>query len=222
MDVPGATAANFDAWAGEYEHSQLQSTLYVPVHQTTLRLALRLVPSPRRILDVGCGTARLLRQAGRHYPQAELVGVDLAWQMITTARSQMPAEQAIRYVHADVEDLPFAPDTFDLVFATLSLRHWTDPDAGIAQIARVLAPSGVLVVAEVFRTCQRRTRAISAPRRRRPAVPTELATVLAAHRLAVIAHDRTPWFALPDVQIIAAQTPHHSEESRSRSSRRRT
>lgn len=207
MGVPSATAASFDAWAGDYDHSALQPTLYVPVHQTALQLAQRLVPRPQRILDVGCGTARLLRQTRPRYPQAELVGVDLAWRMITTASARTTAELPVRYVHAAAERLPFTRDTFDLVFATLSLRHWTDPDAGIAQIARVLIPSGVLVVADVFRARRRRMLAVRAPRRRRQAVPAELATVLAAHRLVVIAQDRIPWFALPDVQIIAAQKP---------------
>jgi ubiquinone/menaquinone biosynthesis C-methylase UbiE len=189
---PSATAASFDAWAGDYDHSALQPTLYVPVHQTALQLAQRLVPRPQRILDVGCGTARLLRQARRRYPQAELVGVDLAWQMITTASAATPAPPPVCYVHASAERLPFTPDTFDLVFATLSLRHWTDPDAGIAQVARVLIPGGVLVVADVFPVGRRRIPAVRALRRRRQSIPAELATVLAAHRLAVIAQDRIP------------------------------
>lgn len=92
-----------------------------------------------------------------------------------------------------------------MVLATLSLRHWTDQEAGIGQVARVLAPGGVLVVADVFSTCWHRIGVVGWLRRGRLAVPAELATVLAAHGLAVIAQDRTPWFALPDVQVIAAQ-----------------
>jgi ubiquinone/menaquinone biosynthesis C-methylase UbiE len=214
MAVPGVTVASFNAWAGDYDHSQLQPTLYVPVHQTTLRLAHRLVPSPQRILDVGCGTGRLLRQARQRYPQAELVGLDPAWQMLVTASSHAPAELAIRCVHAAAEHLPFPRDTFDLVLATLSLRHWSDPDAGIAQIARVLTPGGVLVIADVF-PARRRRSLLGPPPRRRQAMPAALATVLAASHLTVIAQDRVPWFALPDVQLIAAQKPYRSERTAS-------
>jgi SAM-dependent methyltransferase len=204
MAVPSVTVANFEAWAGDYDHSPLQPTLYLPVHRTTLGLARRLVPQPRRILDVGCGTGRLLRRARQHYPDAELLGVDPARQMLIIARSRTCPGLRIRYVQAAAERLPFACDTFELVVATLSLRHWTDQDAGIGQVTRVLAPGGVLVVADVFPSCRDRTRVVGWPRRRRLAVPAELATVLAAHGLAVIAQDRTPWFALPDVQVIAA------------------
>jgi hypothetical protein len=45
-------------------------------------------------------------------------------------------------------------------------------------------------------------------RRRYPVMPTELGTMLAAHRMAVIGLDHTPWFRLPDVQVIAARQQH--------------
>ena len=204
MAVPSVTVASFDAWAGDYDHSPLQPTLYLPVHRTTLGLARRLVPQPRRILDVGCGTGRLLRRARQHYPQAELVGVDPARPMLTTARSRTSPGLRIRYVYGAAEQLPFAGEAFELVLATLSLRHWTDHDAGIGQVAPVLAPGGVVVVADVFPSCRDRIGVVGWLRRGRLAVPAELATVLATHGLAVIAQDRTPWFALPDVQVIAA------------------
>jgi ubiquinone/menaquinone biosynthesis C-methylase UbiE len=207
MGVPGVTVASFDASAGHYDHSQLQPALYLPVHRSALRLARRLLPRPRRILDVGCGTGRLLRQARQQYPRAELVGVDPAWQMLAIASTQGASEPKLRYVHAAAERLPFACNTFDLAFATLSLRHWTDQDAGIAQLARALTPGGVLVVADVFPTCRHRGRVAWLWWRRRFPVPDGLAPALATHRLAVVAQDRTPWFALPDVQVVAAQKP---------------
>lgn len=204
MRTPGATTARFDQWAAGYDDGQLQPALYVPVHRTALELAQRLVPRPGRVLDVGCATARLLRQARRQFPHAELVGVDLAWRMLAAAKATAPTEPVVRLVHAAAERLPFSGEVFDLAFATLSLRHWTDRDAGTAQLARVLRPGGVLVVADTFPVGGRRARAVPV-RRRHQAVPGELATVLATHGLTVVAHDRIPWFALPDVQVVAAR-----------------
>src|SRR6266511_242284 len=158
----GRTAATgFDAWAPTYEQSALQSTLYLPAQERALQFAQQLMPRPKRVLDIGCGTGRLLRQARQQYPSAMLVGVDLAWGMVATAAAATTAELAIRHVRAAAERLPFASRVFDLVVATMSLRHWTDVATGIAQIDRVLAPGGVLVVADVFSTCGRRACALS-------------------------------------------------------------
>lgn len=203
---PAGAVTGFDAWAGSYERSALQSVLFVPAQQAALDLAHRHTPTPRRVLDVGCGTARLLRRARQRYPDADLVGIDPARQMLRTAAAATPAALAIRYVRAAAERLPFAPHTFDLVVATLSLRHWTDPAAGIAEIGRILAPGGVLVIADVFPSCQRWRRTLPRSRRRpgRGDIPAELAVALAAQRLAVIGSVRIPWCKLPDIQVIAA------------------
>jgi ubiquinone/menaquinone biosynthesis C-methylase UbiE len=200
-------ATRFDRWASTYEDSALQPVLFVPVHQTVLHLTQQFLPRPRRVLDVGCGTGRLLRHARQRYPGAELVGVDLAGRMLEAAVAATPTELAIRYVHACAEQLPFTDELFDLVFATMSVRHWTDRAAGIAEIGRVLTPGAVVVLADVFPASCRR-RAVTVPplrRRRRPSVPAELDSVLAAHRLAVVGFDHTRWLRLPDVQVIAAQ-----------------
>jgi ubiquinone/menaquinone biosynthesis C-methylase UbiE len=198
------SVSRFDRWASSYEDNTLQEHLFVPVHQTTLQLALQLLAHPRRILDVGCGTGRLLRQARPCYPTAELVGVDLAGQMVATASAVTPTRLAVGYVHGRVECLPFTSEVFDLVFTTLSLRHWTDLPAGIGEIGRVLTPGGVVVLADVFPSC-RRGPALTMRRRRHAVVPAELGMALAAHHLDVIGRDHTCWFRLPDVQIIAAR-----------------
>jgi ubiquinone/menaquinone biosynthesis C-methylase UbiE len=199
-----ASTSRFDRWASSYEDNTLQQYLYVPVHQTALQLAVQLLPHPRRVLDVSCGTGRLLRQARRCYPTAELAGVDLAGQMVAAASAVTPARLAVGYVQGRAECLPFPHQVFDLIFTTLSLRHWTDLPAGVAEIGRVLTPGGVVVLADVFPSGRRPGPALPRLRRRHPVVPAELGTALAAHRMEVIGRAHTPWFQLPDVQVIAA------------------
>jgi ubiquinone/menaquinone biosynthesis C-methylase UbiE len=48
------------------------------------------------------------------------------------------------------EQLPWPGQTFDLVVSTTSFDHWADQRAGLAQCARVLAPGGCLVLADLF------------------------------------------------------------------------
>jgi ubiquinone/menaquinone biosynthesis C-methylase UbiE len=200
-----STASRFDRRASSYEDSVLQQFLFVPVQQTALRLALRLLPQPWRVLDVGCGTGRLLRQARSCYPTAELIGVDLAGRMVATASAVTPTELVIRYVQGRAEYLPFLSEAFDLVLTTMSLRHWTDPPAGIAEISRVLTRDGLLVLADVLPSSRRPGLPPSMLRRGHAAIPAELSAVLAAHHLAVVGTDHTCWFRHPDVQVIAAR-----------------
>jgi ubiquinone/menaquinone biosynthesis C-methylase UbiE len=82
---PDPPASRFDRRASSDEDSVLQQFLFVPVQQATLRLARQLLPQARRVLDVSCGTGQLLRHTRPYYPTAELIGVDLAGQMVAAA-----------------------------------------------------------------------------------------------------------------------------------------
>lgn len=197
-DPARSGGARFDRWASTYEASPLQPALFAPVHQTALQLAQQFLPGARRVLDVGCGTGRLLRQARQRYRPAELVGVDLARGMLAEAIAATATELRIHYLHAGAERLPFTDEVFDLMFATMSMRHWTDQAAGIAEIGRVLTRGGVLVLADVFPSSPRQTFTASLLlRRRRPSLPGELDAALTAHRLALVGSTTLPGSACP-------------------------
>jgi ubiquinone/menaquinone biosynthesis C-methylase UbiE len=103
-----------------------------------------LVEPGARVLEVGCGPGHLaIRLAADH--RLSVVGLDLDPAMIERAltnarRSGVDPEP--EFVVADVAALPFADASFDLVVSTLSMHHWDDPAAGLAEIARVLVPGG--------------------------------------------------------------------------------
>jgi ubiquinone/menaquinone biosynthesis C-methylase UbiE len=96
------------------------------------------------VLDVGTGPGRLARQIAASCPTVTVQGVDLSQEMITSATSTTRLEglQNLRFQVADVTSLPFADGSVDLVVSTISLHHWDDPDSGLTEIARVLAPAG--------------------------------------------------------------------------------
>jgi ubiquinone/menaquinone biosynthesis C-methylase UbiE len=99
------------------------------------------------ILDVGCGTGRLLRKARKYWPKAQFIGVDPAVGMIENARRLMP--DAKFYV-SQAESLPLPDESVDLVFSTVSFYFWQDKEKGLREIKRVLKVGGLLYLADVW------------------------------------------------------------------------
>ena len=137
----------FNRWAGDYDQHWMQRVIFEPVQRTVLKLAAEQVPHPDAILDVGCGTGRLLGLAQSRFPGARLFGVDAAIEMVRQAQTSH-ADGAIRFQQAVAEELPFPDASFDLVFSTMTFHHWSDQGRGIAEVARVLRPGGRWLLAE--------------------------------------------------------------------------
>jgi ubiquinone/menaquinone biosynthesis C-methylase UbiE len=108
------------------------------------------VPADVRVLEVGCGPGRLsIRLARRH--GLEVTGLDLDPAMIERARANAGrlgtgGESGPSFVVGDVASLPFPDGSFDLVVSTLSMHHWAEQAAGLAEIGRVLRPGGRALV----------------------------------------------------------------------------
>lgn len=97
------------------------------------------------VLDAGCGPGRILRLIAERRPDLRLHGADLAQGMITEAEAA--AERAglagqLTFTRADLADLPFADDSFDLVISNASMHHWADVEPIVPELARVLRPGG--------------------------------------------------------------------------------
>ena len=138
----------FDEWASTYETHWMQRLLFDPIQSTLLDLAASQVPRPASILDVGCGTGRLLRTTSQRFPGARLEGIDAAPQMVEQAISLLPPNAPIHIQQATAEALPFADGQFDLVFSTMTFHHWADQKKGVSEVARVLAPNGRWLLAD--------------------------------------------------------------------------
>ena len=98
--------------------------------------------SPRRVLDLGTGTGIAARVVAERFPDAEVVGADLAAAMVEEARRVTPAElhDRIRYEVADAARLPFDDGAFDLVTLANMIPFF-------GELARVVAPGGAVVIA---------------------------------------------------------------------------
>ncbi len=147
---PERTRARFDRWAPGYDRNWGQVLFFDRVHRAVVQTARESGLQPSAILDVGCGTGRLLFRARATFPKAQVVGIDLSPGMIEQARSKVPADGAMRFETAGVEQLPFADGSFDLVLSTISFHHWADRAAGLREVSRVLRRAGVFILADIF------------------------------------------------------------------------
>jgi ubiquinone/menaquinone biosynthesis C-methylase UbiE len=96
--------------------------------------------SPRRTLDLGTGTGQAAFVIAERFPETEVVGVDLAPEMLAAAREATPSELAgrLRFELADASRLPYDDGAFDLVTLANMIPFFEE-------LARVTAPGGAVV-----------------------------------------------------------------------------
>ena len=99
----------------------------------------RIESPPRRVLDLGTGTGAVARLVAERFPEAEIVGADVAEQMIEEAR-RVTDSARITYQVADAQKLPFADGAFDLVTLGNMIPFFDE-------LARVTAPGGHVLIA---------------------------------------------------------------------------
>jgi malonyl-CoA O-methyltransferase len=100
---------------------------------------------PGRVLDLGSGTGQIMRAAVKRYRGAQLVGVDIAESMLQAARRARRWWRRPALVCGDMESLPMAAASVDMVLSNLSLQWCNDLDRVMAELRRVLRPGGVLL-----------------------------------------------------------------------------
>lgn len=103
-------------------------------------------PEGARVLDLGCGTGAFLGALASARPDLRLVGADLSPGMLAAARRRLGG--AVPLVEASALALPFGGGAFDVVTSLSSLHYWPEPGRGLAEVARVLAPGGTLVLTD--------------------------------------------------------------------------
>ncbi len=97
---------------------------------------------PVLLLDVATGSGDLARAIQKGSPGTRVVGADFCRPMLEVARRKGLTE----LVEADGLHLPFANDSFDAVTAAFGLRNMASWEGGLSEMARVLKPSGHLLI----------------------------------------------------------------------------
>lgn len=105
--------------------------------------------TPTRILDLGAGPGHASSVMRQRFPQAELIALDLALPMLREAgagwRWYTPKSRRFQRVCADARALPFADNSFDLVFSSLCLQWVEDLPQVLDGLRGLLRPGGLLL-----------------------------------------------------------------------------
>ena len=101
------------------------------------------IAADKRVLDAGCGLGygtELLMSAGAR----ATIGVDVSEETIEAARAK--AGDGVELDVGDIAGLSYEDDSFDLVVCFEVIEHVRDPERALDELARVLAPGGVLAL----------------------------------------------------------------------------
>ena len=95
------------------------------------------------VLDLGCGTGYCLPVLEQRYSKAQITGADLSQGMLDFAQGSFPKFQ---YKIADAENLPFEPESFDLIFSNFAVQWCDDFSMVLSQAFNALKPGGHLLL----------------------------------------------------------------------------
>jgi len=106
--------------------------------------------NPKQILDIATGTGDLALMMAKLNP-VKVVGLDISAGMLAVGKQKITKanlSDKIEMIVGDSEDMPFDDNTFDAITVSFGVRNFAHLDKGITEIARVLKPTGVLVILE--------------------------------------------------------------------------
>ncbi len=145
--LPSESRREYNRWHLANDHTDDIDTPWV---RLTRRAWDRRDIEGRRVLEIGCGRGGFARWLARQEQSpSKLIACDFALSgvgRLPKDRQQLAAKVA--WATADIQALPFGSDTFDTVLSFETIEHVPQPQAAVAELARVLRPGGRL-----FLTC---------------------------------------------------------------------
>lgn len=134
--------ASFERAAADYDR------VAVLQREVGARLLERLAVirmAPQQILDVGTGTGHIAHAVLKRYSGARVVAMDIAEAMLAQARRRSGWWRRPRFVCGDIERLPIADRSVDMILSNLTLQWCNGLDAAFAEFRRVLKPGGTVL-----------------------------------------------------------------------------
>lgn len=112
------------------------------------------IASDARVVDLACGTGDLAFAAAGRATQGVVLGIDASARMIERARLRavdQPHASTVRFLVGDLTSIALDDASVDVITAGYALRNVPDYERGVAEIARVLKPGGVVATLDFYR-----------------------------------------------------------------------
>ena len=147
----------FDRIAPTYDG--LNHGLSLNIDRLWRRKTVSLMPPAEHVLDVAIGTADLTIAMLRAGKAQRVTGIDLSREMMRigeekltpkqgAAQTGTPGAKPVNFVYANAQSMPFDDASFDGVTCAFGCRNFSDLDAGLREMYRVLRPGGQVTILE--------------------------------------------------------------------------
>ncbi len=133
----------FNQWAAAGRGDEMENHHSDITEQT---LALMDLQPNDRILDLGCGTGWASRRMARVVSEGEVVGLDVADEMLRRAEQASAGWSNVRYLWGSAEKIPAPDNHFTKVLSVESFYYYADQGKALDELRRVLAPGGKLFI----------------------------------------------------------------------------
>lgn len=112
------------------------------------KMILGLIPSSKKILDLGCGEGGMIRAILNKFSQKEIIGVDISPRRIELLRKKFPKH---KFLCEDVNKTSLKKNEFDLIICTQVIEHVENDKKLIDEIYRILKIRGKLYITSVIK-----------------------------------------------------------------------
>jgi ubiquinone/menaquinone biosynthesis C-methylase UbiE len=133
----------FNQWAAAGRGDEMENHHSDITDQT---LALMELQRGDRVLDLGCGTGWATRRMARVATAGEVVGLDVADEMLRRAEQASAGIENLRYVWGSAENIPAADGRFSKVLSVESFYYYADQGRALDELCRVMSPGGKLFI----------------------------------------------------------------------------
>ncbi|HEV7675417.1 MAG: SAM-dependent methyltransferase [Candidatus Angelobacter sp.] len=133
----------FNEWAAAGRGDEMEDHHSDITEQT---LALMDIQTADRILDLGCGTGWASRRMARIASEGDVVGLDVANEMLRRGEEASSAFKNVRYVWGSAEKIPEADNAFNKVLSVESFYYYADQGKALDELHRVMAPGAKLFI----------------------------------------------------------------------------